>query len=56
MTFFKRLISVLKVNLINKNLDENYSPEQEKEKKLRPKLQYVPDWAYLTKDHDWYKK
>ena len=22
----------------------------------RSKIQYVPDWAYLPKDHEWYKK
>ena len=22
----------------------------------RSKIQYVPDWAFLPKDHDWYKK
>ena len=22
----------------------------------RSKIQYVPDWACLPKDHDWYKK
>ncbi len=22
----------------------------------RSKIQYVPDWAFLPKDHDWYKQ
>ena len=61
MKFFKRLVSVLKVDFLPKHPDDNYSTEQEEVKKqrlkdIKPKLQYLPDCVYLPKNHDWYEK
>ena len=51
----------MKVDLLPKHPDDNYSTEQEEVKKqrlkdIKPKLQYLPDCVYLPKNHDWYEK
>jgi len=60
MKFFKRFFSILKVDFLPKHLDDDDdSTEQEEVKKqslkdIKPKLQYLPDWVYLPKNHDFY--
>jgi len=52
--FFMRTSRVLYFSLKESRLvDQPLDKETWRE---RSKIQYVPDWAFLPKDHDWYKQ
>ena len=62
MKFFNRLYGFFFMSfskVLSISMKESRVVDQPLDKETwrqRSKIQYVPDWACLPKDHDWYKQ